>query len=238
MTRFVYDGDGNRVLQVEPDGSRRAFVGEHYEVWQPGPPPPAPEDLSAVYHDGGGEPYVGLGWKPVAAEAGSTFSVYRSATTPVPLDGDHRIVTGLSSGSYADFSGQLGDYYVVTAVNGYGESGPSNTAQAQKVGITGGEEAGSTVAGGTEVLSGEEVITKYYFLGGRRVAMRRDGQVYYFHTDHLGSTSAMSDGTGNAYGDPVRYLPFGEVRSGDLGALPTDHGFTGTSTTLTSSWWI
>jgi RHS repeat-associated protein len=77
------------------------------------------------------------------------------------------------------------------------------------------------------VLSGEEVILKYYFLGSRRVAMRRDGVVYYFHTDHLGSTSAMSDGQGAAHGDPVRYLPFGEVRSGDLGALPTDHGFTG-----------
>ena len=37
----------------------------------------------------------------------------------------------------------------------------------------------------------------------------------------------MSDGQGDAYGDPVRYLPFGEVRSGDLGELPTDHGFTG-----------
>jgi RHS repeat-associated protein len=58
--------------------------------------------------------------------------------------------------------------------------------------------------------------------------MREDGVVYYFHTDHLGSTSAMSDGAGNAYGDPVRYLPFGEVRSGDLAeGLPTDHGFTG-----------
>jgi RHS repeat-associated protein len=81
--------------------------------------------------------------------------------------------------------------------------------------------------GGREVLSGEEVITKYYFLGSQRVAMRQDGDVYYFHTDHLGSTSAMSDNEGNAYGEPVRYLPFGEVRSGDLGSLPTDHGFTG-----------
>jgi RHS repeat-associated protein len=38
----------------------------------------------------------------------------------------------------------------------------------------------------------------------------------------------MSDGQGGAHGDPVRYLPFGEVRSGDLAeGLPTDHGFTG-----------
>jgi hypothetical protein len=181
MTRFVYDGDGNRVLQVEPDGSRRAFVGAHYEVWQPGPPPPAPETLAAAYHEQIPVPYVTLVWSPTTAEAGSTFSVYRSATTPVPLDGDHRIVTGLSSGSYTDYWGQLGDYYVVTAVNEYGESGPSNTAQAKKVRITGGEEAGSIAAGGTEVLSGEEVILKYYFLGGRRVAMRRDGVVYCFH---------------------------------------------------------
>jgi RHS repeat-associated protein len=110
------------------------------------------------------------------------------------------------------------------------------------VGITGGEEAEDQQGvaadgegalceqeegGGRGLLSGEEEITKYYFLGSQRVAMREDGVVYYFHTDHLGSTSAMSDGAGDAYGDPVRYLPFGEVRSGDLASLPTDHGFTG-----------
>jgi RHS repeat-associated protein/uncharacterized repeat protein (TIGR01451 family) len=254
MTRFVYDEDGNRVLQIEADGSQTAFVGAHYEVWRPGPPPPAPEDLYAVYHDEGGEPYVALGWKPTTAEEGSTFSVYRSATTPVPLDAGHRIASGLTSGSHLDFAGQLGDYYVVTAVNQYGESDPSNTVQAKKSGVEGweGDPAQQVVAGdgervpgepalsddgapasregdggGGEVLSAEEEIAKYYFLGSQRVAMRQDGVVYYFHTDHLGSTSAMSDEEGNAYGEPVRYLPFGEVRSGDLGSLPTDHGFTG-----------
>jgi RHS repeat-associated protein len=142
----------------------------------------------------------------------------------------------------------------VTAVNQYGESDPSNTAQANKPGITGGEEAEDQQGvaadgegaideqapsddegaaseradgGGREVLSGEEEITKYYFLGSQRVAMRQGGDVYYFHTDHLGRKSAMSDGAGDAHGDPVRYLPFGEVHSGDLGSLPTDHGFTG-----------
>jgi RHS repeat-associated protein len=231
------DGDGNRVLQMEADGSQTAFVGAHYEVWLPGPPPPAPSNLWAVYHEQVFIAFVTLGWQPTTAEAGSTFSVYRSATTPVPIDAGHRIASGLTSGSHTDYGGRLGDYYVVTAVNPYGESDPSNTAQAVNVGIDGREEDldRQVVAGGGEVLSGEEVITKVYFLGGQRVAMRLDGVVYYFHTDHpsaslrtsLGSTSAMSDEEGNAYGEPVRYLPFGEVRSGDLGELPTDHGFTG-----------
>ena len=229
VTRFVYDGDGNRVLQMEADGSQTAFVGAHYEVWLPGPPPPAPSNLWAVYHEQVLIAFVTLGWQPTTAEGGSTFSVYRSATTPVPIDAGHRIASGLTSGSHTDYGGRLGDYYVVTAVNPYGESEPSNTAQAVKVGIDGREEDldRQVVAGGGEVLSGEEVITKYYFLGGQRVAMRQDGDVTFFHTDHLGSTSAMSDGQGAAHGDPVRYLPFGEVRSGDLGELPTDHGFTG-----------
>ena len=30
--RFLYDGDGNRVLQLHPDGTQTAYVGEYFEV--------------------------------------------------------------------------------------------------------------------------------------------------------------------------------------------------------------
>jgi hypothetical protein len=40
-------------------------------------------------------------------------------------------------------------------------------------------------------------ITKYYYHGGQRVALRRAGVVYYLHTDHLGSTSLTTDAAGN-----------------------------------------
>ena len=55
-----------------------------------------------------------------------------------------------------------------------------------------------------------------------------DEEVYWFHTDHLGSTSLMSNISGTVVpSSTVRYLPFGEPRIGEVGQLPSDHGFTG-----------
>ncbi len=106
-----------------------------------GPPPP-PENLLASYCGDISVPlsllppspppssYVDLSWQPTQAPSGTTFRVYRSHTSPVPLDAAHRIASDLATGQYRDHQGQLGDYYVVTAVNIHGESGPSNTAYA------------------------------------------------------------------------------------------------------------
>jgi len=73
--------------------------------------------------------------------------------------------------------------------------------------------------------------TKYYWLGGRRVAMRKEpvGQpdtVYYLFSDHLGSTSVVYN-TGNATWVTQRYYPWGTIRPGPDNALPTDYTFTG-----------
>jgi len=65
------------------------------------------------------------------APPGVTYNVYRSATAPVPVDDAHRIASGLRQGLYLDRGGRAGLYYVVTAQNAAGESGPSNTAWAR-----------------------------------------------------------------------------------------------------------
>ena len=79
-------------------------------------------------------------------------------------------------------------------------------------------------------------VTKYYHLGSQRVAMRVFDDIHWLHTDHpsqaqdysLGSTSLLSDENGDDVVDSrIRYLPYGEIRSGDFDALPTDRGFTG-----------
>jgi hypothetical protein len=59
-----------------------------------------------------------------------------------------------------------------------------------------------------ETISGE--VTQYYFFGGQRVVLRRNGVLYYLFTDHLGSASVSyrADG-GNVVGQ--RYEPWGEV---------------------------
>ena len=71
-------------------------------------------------------------------------------------------------------------------------------------------------------------VTKYYYANGQRIAMRQGDVVYYLHTDHLGSVSVLSDGSGHEVpGSAVRYLPYGGLRLGDASTLPTDYTFTG-----------
>ncbi len=101
-------------------------------------PPPAPYSLRAW-----ALPRIGvlLFWQPLRPAAGVTCNVYRHTATPVPVDDAHRIASGLRLGLYLDRSGRAGraglkpaPYYVVTAQNAAGESGPSNTARAESLG--------------------------------------------------------------------------------------------------------
>ena len=74
-----------------------------------------------------------------------------------------------------------------------------------------------------EVANG--VVTKYYFAGAQRVAMRTGSMLYYLLGDHLGSTSLTADASGQVVSE-LRYTAWGEVRyaSGDT---PTKYQFTG-----------
>ncbi|MEW5956352.1 MAG: PKD domain-containing protein [Chloroflexota bacterium] len=68
-------------------------------------------------------------------------------------------------------------------------------------------------------------VTKHYSAGGRRIATRVDGEVYYLHTDHLGSTTLLTDQSGNEV-SRVHYAPYGSIIS-STGTLPTDRLYTG-----------
>jgi hypothetical protein len=83
---------------------------------------------------------------------------------------------------------------------------------------TGGQVANATLCGGA-VSS----VTKYYQLGGKRVALRNAMGVTYLHGDHLGSASVTSGATSNS----ARYLPFGGTRWESGVATDTLRGFTG-----------
>lgn len=75
-------------------------------------------------------------------------------------------------------------------------------------------------------------ITKYYYFGGQRVAMKQGSAVTYLHSDHpstslrtsLGSTSVTSGATTSSQTRGA--YPFGAVRT-TSGTLPTDFTFTG-----------
>ena len=75
-------------------------------------------------------------------------------------------------------------------------------------------------------------ITKYYGVypagggaGTQRIAMRKDGALYYLIGDHLGSTSLVTDAAGTVVSE-TRYKAWGEVRY-QSGVTPTEYGFTG-----------
>jgi len=66
---------------------------------------------------------------------------------------------------------------------------------------------------------------KYIFAGGNRVAMKTGSTINYYHTDHLGSSSVMTDSIG-IMKEEIYYLPFGKTRS-NTGTLNVKHKFTG-----------
>lgn len=52
--------------------------------------------------------------------------------------------------------------------------------------------------------------SSYVFLGSTRVAQINDGQVFYYHTDHLGGTNVLTDGQGIKK-QILEYFPFGKI---------------------------
>jgi RHS repeat-associated protein len=85
--------------------------------------------------------------------------------------------------------------------------------------------------GGHYEVKGNE-ISKYYFAGAARIAMRRyvipqSMTLEYLLSDHLGSTSLVTDSAG-ALVSEARYKPWGEVRyTKDNAPLPTLYTYTG-----------
>jgi RHS repeat-associated protein len=70
--------------------------------------------------------------------------------------------------------------------------------------------------------------SKYKYLiyaGNKMVAEEKDGVVNYYHTDHLGSTRLVTDGSGNKVAE-YKFKPFGETES-NSGIFGTNYQFTG-----------
>jgi len=74
-----------------------------------------------------------------------------------------------------------------------------------------------------EVANG--VVTKYYYAGAQRIAMRTNGTLNFLIGDHLGSTSLTTSATGTVISE-LRYKAWGEVRYSS-GTTATKYQYTG-----------
>jgi len=74
-----------------------------------------------------------------------------------------------------------------------------------------------------EVTNG--TVTKYYYAGSQRIAMRTNGTLNYLLGDHLGSTSLTTDANGQVISE-LRYKPWGETRYSS-GSEQTKYTYTG-----------
>jgi RHS repeat-associated protein len=68
-------------------------------------------------------------------------------------------------------------------------------------------------------------VTKYYYAGVQRIAMRTNGTLNYLLGDHLGSTSLTTSAAGSVISE-LRYKAWGEVRFAS-GNMPTKYQYTG-----------
>jgi RHS repeat-associated protein len=125
--------------------------------------------------------------------------------------------------SYTD----LGSFTGNTTTSGQTVSGTFTvpaTATSMKISLSSALTAG-TLTIGSVTLSQTPVVTKYYFAGTQRVAMRQGNTLYYWLTDQLGSTSLTANSSGVVISE-LRYKPWGEVRY-TSGVTATKYQFTG-----------
>ena len=93
-----------------------------------------------------------------------------------------------------------------------------------------GSRVRSTLDGTTTTFAGTHyevtgsAVTKYYYSGTSRIAMRGSSGVRYIFGDHLGSASVTADASGSNVTRQL-YKPWGETRSS--GSVPMKYTFTG-----------
>jgi hypothetical protein len=109
--------------------------------------------------------------------------------------------------------------------SGGGQSWTPQVSQARY--STGALTQGAAKVYGKLAQQTSETITKYYYFGGKRIAMRVGTTLTYLHSDHLGSASLATIASGAVVANSEqRYTPFGSSRLNASG-LPTNRRFNG-----------
>jgi RHS repeat-associated protein len=211
---FTYDSI-NRLLSAQATGGTNGNYSESYS-----------------YNANTGNPSTGSG-QALSSKTGLGTYTYG--------DTNHaHAVTATNSGnsySYDDNGNQT-----TRMINGIGTFNLTYDAENRLVSVSGtvsasfvfdgdGNRVKSMINGTTTTFVGTyyeitgSSITKYYYQGPNRIAMRNSNGVRYLFGDHLGSTSVTADSSG---GNIIRqlYTAWGEVRYSSS-SLPTKYTYTG-----------
>ncbi|MEW5745519.1 MAG: RHS repeat-associated core domain-containing protein [Nitrospirota bacterium] len=85
--------------------------------------------------------------------------------------------------------------------------------------------SGTTIYIGKHYECKNGSCTKYLFAGGQRIVSKTATDTYYYHADHLGSATIITNASGSKVQETY-YYPYGGVRS-NVGSVNLKHKFTG-----------
>jgi RHS repeat-associated protein len=140
---------------------------------------------------------------------------------------DERVKVVITSGSDTQITAYVGDYFEVSVGDPHQLPTPTQPNCSTNYCVFFPLVMTSSLS-----IPAGHAWTSYFYVNGQRVAMRvksnQDGVedgVFYFLTDHLGSTASTLDSSGNLVGE-LRYSAWGETRYTD-GTTPTQRRYTG-----------
>ena len=149
---------------------------------------------------------------------------HKHAVSSIALNGNPQAFTYDGNGNMLtgpDFT-DLGSVAQRTAINYNADNMPTSITHSTGGTVTftydGEGKRAKKVGGGTTLYIGDhyEIIdgtaTKYIFAGNLRVTKISTEGTFYFHKDHLGSSTVMTDCNGISWEERTEYMPFGSMR--------------------------
>ena len=177
------------------------------------------------------------GWNLIGTPSNDPIAV-SDALSSLTLDTDYDRIVEYNSGAYVDLTQsdtlQPGKAYFMRCLrDATWDIMPQPQTEVTQFAYDGdGGRIKKSTSSNTTVYVGslyeEDSIgkaTKHIFMGSNRVASIENSNAYFYHSDHLGSSSIITDQAAQQV-QYLEYMPFGQVQV-DTGTEVTDYKFTG-----------